>query len=457
MPKIYPDAHILESMQSQPLSWWKRLAELIDNALDARATRVSISFKGKVLSVSDDGIGIKNPLSVVTLGRHDRHSGQGLGRYGIGAKDAWLSTGPVIEIDSVHCGVRRHLRVDVRELAKSDWDVADPSETLCDILPGTDVRITLKAGTAAPSWQSLTERLGWTFAPALLKGRQIVFRDTKTPTPLAPVIQPPLLNAVSSSFDIDGKHVDINIGTLPPGVKMKFNPFWIQYRHRVIKDSFIGLNGRCIGKVAGTITLGEGWRLAKNKDELIDDSNALADAIYERIKHILDECEATTEQLVTDAIKTELEGLLNAALLSAKREKRDAGESTGTRFPADTGKRRTKSAQTTDNPGSVLESERAKRRGFSMAFVEEEETHFGRFDALGKLVVLNLCHPVIAAARRIDDRHGMLSAACVVLANHDATTDGGQKLLGCSVGDFQGAYVKLITSLMAAEEPKNAE
>lgn len=449
MASIRPDAHLLEAMQHQPLTWPKRLAELIDNSLDAHATRVAISFKHRVLTVADDGVGIKDPMAVVTLGRHEKHTGQILGRYGIGAKDAWLCTGPVIEIDSTNCGVRRRLRVDVREVAKNDWMCDDPVSEAAEGDRGTIIKIHLRSDQRVPQWKDLTDTLGWIFAPAMMSGKQIVFTDTNTP--LAPVQMPPLLNTVVDSFQIDGKQVDINIGILPAGVRPKKPDFWIQHRHRFIQHSSIGTKGRCGGRICGIVSLGAGWKLSKNKDELIGDSESLEESIFQRIEHLLKQCEATAEQIETSALKTELEGLLNTAL-QGKREKRDKGESKGSVVAKSTGRKRANAAQVSDLPGSVTcRDGSGRRRGFSLSLVEDSEEVFGRFDALGKTVVLNLLHPVIAHAKRTNNRPILLSAASALIANHNATTDDqGNKLMAFSIGDFLSPYVKLVTSMITA-------
>lgn len=448
MPKIYPDAHILESMRSQNLPWWKRIAELIDNSLDAHAASVEISFRYKTLSVIDDGIGIADPLAIVTLGRHDVHTGKSLGRYGIGAKDAWLCTGPVIEIDSVHKGIRRQLRVDVRELTKSQWEVPEPTESPTTDVSRTEIRIGIKAETNVPKWDGVCERLGWAFAPALQDGKQIVYREGAKLKPLAAARLPLLIDTIQERFEVDGKGVEITIGKLAPGQANKFGQFWIQYRHRMILESTIGTKGRCLGKMAGTIALGDGWHLAKNKDDLIDDQDALSEAIYTRIERLLGECESSAEEVETNVLKMELEDRLNAAMQVAKRARRNqTHETSGTALPAHTGRKHRNAAKVSDNPGNIIATADGQRRGFLIGFISEFSEMFGRFDSLGRTVILNLKHPVIAGWKADNNRDALLSAASVILANHDATTDGGQKLLACTLGDFLGAYVKLITSL----------
>lgn len=455
MANIAPKAHILESMQSQNIPWWTRISELIDNSFDASATRVQISFDNRALSVVDDGIGVANLLAVVTLGKHDSHRRRGLGRYGIGAKDAWLVTGDVIQIRSTHNGIERSLRVDRRELIKDNWECADPTEKHTGEQSGTSIMIPIK-GASVPSWQNMSDRLGWVFRPALLEGKQIVFRSGSKTTPLAPRSLPAMTDVVSDSFAVGGRSVSIEIGIMKPGEKHMFGPFWVEYRHRMIKDSSIGAAGRAIGKLAGRIVLGEGWTLSKNKDSLIDNEDDLAFEIHERIKHLLTKCELEAEQFETDLLRMELESAFNQSIEAAQRESRiSATRETGTVRSAFTGRKRRNASKISDNPGSVGAERQKPRRGFSIAFVEEESDLFGKFDTLGKTVVLNLLHTVIRQARDENNIQSLKSYASVIIANHQAGTDGGkQRLLACAQGDFLGAYVALISSIIKSEPVK---
>lgn len=454
MPKAYPSAHILEALQSQTLEWWKRLAELIDNSLDADANRIAISFRAKHLTVIDDGFGVKDPQVIVTLGHHEKHSRKGLGCYGIGAKDAWLCTGPVIQIDSIHKGVRRRLSVDVRQMARNDWDIPETSCQETTEPSRTVIRIEMRQ--PAPQWKGIADRLGWAFAPALNAGKQIIHTDTNTPIMACKL--PHLRNVVRDEFQVEGKPVSIEIGLIEDGELVLFGPFWIQYRHRSISSSGIGTKGRCLGKLAGRIVLGDGWQLSKNKDEFFCNRDLLEDEIFRRIEPLLTECESTAEQIQTDALRLTLDQRINAAMKGQFREKRDqTRETTGSKFPRFSGKKRRNATKTSDKPGSVEVEKQQLRRGFSIGFVSEDTEFFGRFDAMGKIVILNLNHPVIGVWKQDNNCDALLSAAGVILSHHDANTDGDQKIFGCAVGDFLEPYIKLVTSLVKTREVASDE
>lgn len=72
MVHLPPDPHILASFANANLPWWKALAELVDNSLDAGASRVVIDITNRVLTVSDDGLGCEDITAVFKLGEHKR-------------------------------------------------------------------------------------------------------------------------------------------------------------------------------------------------------------------------------------------------------------------------------------------------------------------------------------------------------------------------------------------------
>jgi K+-sensing histidine kinase KdpD len=92
-----PSTAILTATRSDSNMYlWKALAEIIDNAFDHRATEVIIqsSDDSTTLTIEDNGDGCSDANRMVQLGSHFRNvkSGNAIGRYGIGLKEAsvWL-------------------------------------------------------------------------------------------------------------------------------------------------------------------------------------------------------------------------------------------------------------------------------------------------------------------------------------------------------------------------------
>lgn len=126
MVHLPPAPHLLASLANANLPWWKALAELVDNSLDAGATRVVIDITNRVLTVADDGSGCEDITSVFKLGDHRRRKTSKLGRYGIGAKDAWLSCADTMEVVTC-CGKQEaSMKVNYNEWMQNNWNVPDP-------------------------------------------------------------------------------------------------------------------------------------------------------------------------------------------------------------------------------------------------------------------------------------------------------------------------------------------
>lgn len=457
MPSIAPFAHLLHSYASQPLTWPKVLAELVDNSFDAGANRVTITCdnKNKSVVVADDGHGVKDVLSLVTLGKHVEHRTTKLGTYGVGAKDAWLWCGGLIGIDTVHAGKRITLRVDCKDiLARGSWDVDDPIVADSTAQPYTKLTLALRNGKHQPSDEAF-DRLRFIFTPALRNGLQLLRATGRNSRPLIPYQLPRLQQVVSEMFDIDGKSVLINIGILPDGEKMPNGPFWMIYGHRIIDHTTCGAsNGATTYQtrhVGGEIVLGKGWKLTKNKDDLADLKERLNDEIFVRIEGLLQSGATLSENVELECLRTSLEASLNStirAVAETKKEKRNKGTSSGSIEPASSGRRRKTATQTQDGPGGIEVAAASRRRGFALDFANDDTPNaIGRFDYNGSRVCLNLTHPFIASAKQADNRTALVTCALLLIANYGATHDCGNRLFDFGCNDVADAFGRLALDL----------
>jgi hypothetical protein len=456
MADLTPDSHLLSSIANQGLTWPKVMAELVDNSFDAGATRVVIACKKKerAISVEDDGRGVKDVLSLVTLGRHVEHRTTSLGMYGVGAKDAWLWCGGTIEIDSVCDGVQSLLCVDPRDVQANGWKCDDPTIISAKGATSyTKIRLTLRDGKHQPKDEAF-DRIAFIFTPALRRGLQIVRSIDDKRKPLEPYSLPHLQEAVNAEFDIDGKSVSINIGIVPDGEKMRHGPFWLQYGHRIIDSTSLGaasgITTYSTAHVGGVIALGKGWKLTKNKDDLSELNDRLNDAIFCRIEPLLKKGELLSETIESQALRNELESALNAAVKSAadqRKERREKGDTHLRVYPVNTGRRRKNASKTQDGPGSVAGGAVAgRRRGFALDWCNEDPDSIGRFDATGSRVLLNRAHEFVSTAKATNNRAALLSSAYVLIASHAAQHKGNHKLLSFDVADFAQVYGKLCQS-----------
>jgi len=449
MVHLPPDPHILASYANANLPWWKALAELVDNSLDAGATRVVIDVSNRVLTVSDDGMGCEDITAVFKLGDHKRRksSKKGLGRYGIGAKDAWLSCADTMEVASCRGNVATLMRVNYTEWMQNNWHVPDPECKGSNDPTGTTIRLPLRNGKNVPTDDAF-KMLAFAFTPALSRGIQIVKSVRGKRTPLPPVEMPLRNDVVQAEFDIDGKSVKIDIGILPDGVVVERGPFWLIYDHRIIEATSLGAGQYSVRRVAGTITIGDGWALAKNKDDLSESQDRLAEAIFNRVEHVLKKADQLAETMESAALRGELQQMLNSAVSEAnkKKEARGKGELTGAVEPKNTGRKRTQASKTQDGIGSILSPGRSTRKGgYVLDWCEIDPSILGKFDRSGMRVSLNLNNGFVSQAKASCNRMALTHCAFSLIADYCCRHDqNGRPLLRFSFNDFPQALGCLV-------------
>lgn len=446
MVRIPAKAHVLHAMSSQAMPWKTALAELVDNSLDAGAFRVTIEATARTIVVTDDGRGAEDILSLFTVGEHKRQSSTRLGVYGIGAKDAWLSCADIMKVETIRNSIKTSLQVDYNDLINNDWNTREePQSEPCNLPSGTKITLPLRAGKNLPSLDAFSD-LAFTFTPAIQAGKQI-FRQLKgSRIPLSAHVMPLRDDVVKSEFEVDGKHVAIDIGILPEGVSFR-GPLWLIYGHRIIDKTSLGTGQYLSSRIGGSITLGKGWRLSKNKDTLANDEERLQDAIFVRIEHILKKAESLAESVESLQFLNELQSMLNASISEAnKREKRSKGDSTGTRTPAATGRKRTRAQKVTDNPGSVEATIAGRRRGFLIDYCDDDEKKIGRFESRTCKVSLNNKHPFVQANKGKNHLALLVVAASLIADSQCRNDENGKRLLGFAFSDFSEALGGIVDS-----------
>lgn len=465
MVHLPPDPHILASFANSNLPWWKALAELCDNSLDAGATRIVIDVTNRVLTVSDDGHGCEDITSLFKLGDHKKRksSKRSLGRYGIGAKDAWLSCSDVMKVSSNRNYVKTEMKVDYHSWMNSNWNVPDPECSATDEPNGTTIKLALRQGKNIPADDAFRS-LAFAFTPAIRAGRQIVKSIKGKRFALSPVEMPLRSDVVQSEFEINGKSVKIDIGILPDGIKLEKGPFWLIYDHRIIDATSIGAGQYSVRRIAGTITIGDGWSLTKNKDDLSESQEELADAIFVRIKHVLEKADHLSETMESSALRAELQDLLNASARDAnkRKEKRPAlNESiAGSISPKKTGRRRTNAANTQDGSGSILQagsSASGRKSGYLLDWCEIDPSILGEFDRSGMRVKLNLNNGLIALAKSQSNRTALTACGFSLIADYCCRHDQrDNELLKFAFSDFPQAIGGLVKDYSEGKQDAKA-
>lgn len=448
MAVFMPKPHILLALSNQGFPWWKCLSELIDNSFDHGADRVEIleDPRNRTLTVSDNGNGIASIVSAISLGDSKPTGGSRLGRFGIGLKDAWLSTGDKIEIDTVRDGMRSRLVLDMYSFG-DDWTGPDPTIEPTTEKSGTKIVLHLRKGRNMVD-DNVYTKLGWVFSPGLVNGKQIVRVRNDKRTPIKPVCLPELTESVQDSFFVDGKSVSIHIGIIKPNAKKFGNAFYFAYLHRIIDDSSLGSKGMSCQNVAGIVTLGDGWQFSKNKDSMTDNKDALEDAIFERIKHLLTKAESMSKDVESAQIRGELEKMFNEAIGETKREARtQRKESSGTVEPKFTGRQRTTAEKIHKQlPGSVITQDGKRARGIKIDWARRDDDTIGSYDFRTNTVFLNVCHQFVKSAKDNKNNPALAIMAVAVFSDWQCTHKDNQRT-AFPVDDFSPTFATLLKSM----------
>jgi hypothetical protein len=329
---ISPDTSVIESYRQSGLSWHERFGEFIDNSFDAKATQVRIRVTSDSITIMDDGIGCPDPLVMVRLGGRSQHSGKTLGRYGIGVKDAAISTANVLEIDTTHGGVWKQLKVDWLGIQRSNsWDIPEPTVTAVDKLAsGTKIRLSSLVGKipSKPDRQAIVDRLSMIYTPAIKQGRSIVFTwpGESASTPVPEFVWPVLERERSAELAIGGKSARVRLGLVPEGSQFRQTGLVLAHHYRVIqygKKQGLSVSGRTLPRLFGWVDLIDTkWKLSKNKTSLdADQYDELAEAIRGEFRTEIEAAETAVEsrvfQLAGDTINDAIRELLGS--IKAKR------------------------------------------------------------------------------------------------------------------------------------------
>lgn len=428
---LTPDPYMLLSMQNQNLPWHKVLAELIDNSLDAGANNIAIKLETGSVTVSDNGIGIRNLEGSLRIGGHQQSETTVLGKYGIGLKDAWTFAGDQMLITTVHKGMKSSVTVDRHELKKTNWIIPDPIPSPTDEPSGTAIKLILRKGKQPPSSDAF-ERLSWVFTPALLDGRQIISQKGAHGhgIPLQSKRIPPLAKSIADHFTVEGKDVDIHIGVMQEGERIYSGPFWIQYGHRHIGSGSIGVGDYSTQGMAGVIRLGKGWVLTKNKDDISELREELAQEIHKRIEPLLKEAQEVAQSVFVNQLRLDCEIALNRHLIEHVREARtkSAVSQSGTVLAVGSGKRRRNATKVHDAQGSVVRIKESNGAKIKFDFNHLDEDIAGIFDPSDNRVTLNLDHLWVSNAQSSGNRPVLVLLALAALHHHALEHKDGNRL-----------------------------
>lgn len=410
-----PETSSLVAQMSSTLGWKKSLAELIDNSFDAKATSVRITYGNRSLIVEDDGIGCSEVDAFFRQGKH--RSRNGLGRFGVGLKDAalWLH-GPsgqgVTDLRSIAKDGGVKCSVSWRKFIDSHvWKMA--AQRLPAGPTGTRIAFT---GIGRQLKDSHVDELGYLFYPAIESGRQIVVkRGTARPKPVAAFQFPPLDNVIEHASEIEGREFRVRAGVVQEGHANPRPGFTIAYKHRVITTTNDGCGSYGTARFVGVVQLGEQWKLSRNKEELVEDAPLLAETLHLICKDVLIAAADKSRIVSLAGIENTIANNLSDALMAHKKAQRDSTrEKKGTVEPRDTGREHRRAAKI--QPGDKRMMSKIGSR-ISVQFVPGlDKIGMANFNEDGTLISLNLNHPYVEWAKDSEDTNALTALAATILA-----------------------------------------
>jgi len=421
---------ILWSLNGQQMQWKIALGEACDNSFDSGANWVRIVFTGqKQVEIVDDGNGCDNIEAMLTIGKHYRQANTRLGRFGVGLKElaCWL-WGELV-ISTVHGGKLRRAAVDWERLAKaSDWNVPDPTES--DVTEshqrGTKLVFRRSMRNRPNDLAGLADELGYLFAPAIWKGKQIAIECGRSKLTIAAWTLPEFDGeVVRDLFLVNGKRVELTAGVVASDHTNARKGFTFIHEHRVLLNSALGSKGRSVSRVCGTVVLGPEWKLGKNKDAIQDSDDQKADLeneIYSRCEDVFRRADRQATMLrntaFEGAVTEALRGLLSAAVNGPdnRKAKRSSPENqVGAVEPKGTGRRHRRARS--EQPGETFKG-KANLAGIRFEWESRADGSIGWADLQGNVIYLNENHRRLMHHKERENVDAIADLCCVILSDH---------------------------------------
>jgi hypothetical protein len=407
---------LIGEMEREGLNWSAALAEVIDNAFDAKASRVEIKVTKEAVEIIDDGCGCECPQRMFQKGFSTKRGQRGqMGRYGIGLKHASFYIcgleGDTF-ITSRFDGVERIVRANWGQIVRQQsWAIDDPRiEPAADGAIGTRIRF-IRGKRRWPTGDNLKpvlDELSFTFAPALENGLQIVMNIDGKRQPLTPPPMPEWIKNVATTITVGKKTAIVKAGIVAPETPNKRKGLSYYYAHRnIITGTSKGCNGYPIAHVCGTVELDESWKLGQNKSSVTDDDfETLCQQVLNCLEPMLIEASKQTEHIASTRLRTSLEKRINETFGKARRpgrtDKKRSVKTVGT-------DRTVKRAAKVSGVGRVLGPVGHRDGAISLEFINDPEDVMCRVELIGDRVTLNRHHPFVAVNEASDNQDALLA------------------------------------------------
>lgn len=265
----------IQRIREQRFTLSKALLELIDNAIDAKATKVVVSSMDDDLLISDNGEGFDDVARGFDIG--DSEKLNQIGRYGVGLKDASIRYSD----ETIICSKGKY--------ASCDWVDALKTGEPTIFIGDTDDQQTKII------WRNFHERytrpidtteIRRCYAVRLQDGMEIHIQGTQ----IDPLPMPEFSEKIEHEFDYEGKRVRLAGGIFPHNdpLRKEWNGYNIYYRGRLIglgREKTKGTGDTSCSNFSFMVHLIDGdddkWKLATNKDD-VDGVDSLLDYVFHR-------------------------------------------------------------------------------------------------------------------------------------------------------------------------------
>jgi hypothetical protein len=430
-----PDPPTMKALGEMRLGWVAALAEFLDNAFDHRAQRVAIDFRGRTVTIKDDGEGLDDLETLFKLGRHVAIRAQTLGRYGVGFKTAASWIGGTTRVATLSKGRIQFLTVKLATL--KTWH---PTAFQLDATPdacrtydvGLPSGLTIQCSEHQHKLRDIDrvrEELAYMFGPGVRQGRQIVLGVNGRLKPLAPWSFPEFEESFTQSADVNGRRYSLTAGVVRAGSPNPKPGFTIAYLHRVIVTTADPCRQYGAGRFFAFVELGPEWRLSTHKDSLSEQEyDELVDALALACQPLLVRAQEQAHDLSLQDLENSLTQLAGRVMSTARggaqvrniKEKRQPGTQHGTVEP--TGDHAERQSTTHAQPGSRELQTRGSRTGIKIQL-----THQGANAGLATVtlcnarqgdpsdrsdrVLLNRSNAFIEQLRQRHDRMGLITLA----------------------------------------------
>lgn len=431
------------------------LSELFDNSIDAGARRIVAAIKGEkrgsghgAFCIADDGYGVENIETLLSVGETTKDGVDSIGRYGVGAKDCIYSVGGLsstLDIDSAAKGSSWTASLTWRTQEDWQFDQIDCDAEDMDLHGTTGLRLQLsKCHRRMPAGSEMHRHLQRSYWPWLrIAGNVIELNGEAVTAPAAPATD----GRLAGTFNLDGgRSFSIAGGSLRGDSDLAGVTVFCGNR-AIAVASAIGLGDFSRSGLFALVTLSGPWVMERNKTGLIEEhQEELCDSLERIIAPVAKQASERMREMeagdLLDSLNDRFAGVQEATGIATRPNK---GGGSGTVEVRGTG-RETREATKVGGLGDVRERDgkKAKRRKPYRIdiVVGNNEKSVGSVDVVSRRIALFKNNASVSQMlAEIDERGLMLTAAALLC---DARRDAGRL-------PFPDVFASTIGAILAGE------